>query len=76
MVYLAGNAKPPCDACGREHGWPLAYYRESGFVGGARWFWNGLIADIALCCVASIVFTLLWSMLAQFAKAKLDEESL
>ncbi len=72
VVYLAGNAKPPCDACGREHGWPLVYYRESGLIGDPHWVWTGLIADTALCFLASMVFTLLWSMAAQFAKARVE----
>jgi hypothetical protein len=53
----------------------MVYYREAGFVGGARWVWMGLLADTALCFLASIAFTFLWSMVAQFAKARVDEES-
>jgi hypothetical protein len=54
----------------------MVYYHEAGLVGDPGWVWIGLIADIALCCLASVVFTLLWSMVAQYAKAKVDEESL
>ena len=75
VVYLAGNVKPPCEACGREHGWPMVYYREAGLVGDPKWLWTGLLADIAICCLASMVFTLLWSMVAQFAKVRVDEGS-
>ena len=75
VVYLAGNVKPPCDACGREHGWPMVYYREAAFMGGAEWIWMGLLADTALCFLASIAFTFLWSMAAQFAKVRVEEES-
>ncbi len=72
VVYLAGNVKPPCDACGREHGWPLVYYREAGLIGDAHWVWTGLLADTVLCFLASMVFTLLWSMVAQAAKARVE----
>jgi hypothetical protein len=75
VIYLAGNVKPPCEGCGREHGWPLSYYQEAGLVGGAHWIWTGLLADVALCFLASMVFTLLWNMVAQFAKEKVDEGS-
>ncbi len=75
VIYLAGNVKPPCADCGLEHGWPMVYYREAGFIGDAHWVWNGLLADVALCFLASMGFTLLWSMVAQFAKEKVDEGS-
>lgn len=75
VIYLAGNVTPPCDGCGREHGWPMIYYHEAGLVGGAGWVWTGLLGDIAICCLASMVFTFLWGMVAQFAKEKVDEGS-
>lgn len=75
VVYLAGNSTPPCVGCGREHGWPMVYYREAGLVGGGKWLLTGLIGDIAICCLVSMVFTLLWSMVAQYAKARVDEGS-
>ena len=74
-VYLAGNVTPPCEGCGREHGWPMVYYPEAGLIGDAGWVWTGLLGDIALCLLASIVFAFLWSMLAQVAKARVDEGS-
>jgi hypothetical protein len=75
VIYLAGNVKPPCTDCGREHGWPMVYYHEAGLIGDPGWVWIGLLGDVALCFLASMVFTLLWSMVAQFAKAKVEEES-
>jgi hypothetical protein len=75
VIYLAGNVKPPCDGCGREHGWPMVYYHEAGLVGDAAWVWTGLLADISICVLASMAFTLLWSMVAQYAKARVDEGS-
>ena len=74
MVYLAGNSKPPCEGCGREHGWPLIYYHEAGLVGDAAWVWDGLAGDIALCVLLAMVFTLLWSMVAQFARVRVDQD--
>jgi len=53
----------------------MVYYRESGFIGDAHWVWIGLLADTAICFLVSMVFTLLWSMVAQYAKVKVDEES-
>lgn len=75
MIYLAGNIQPPCPGCGREHGWPMIYYREAGLVGDASWAWTGFIGDLALCMLLSMLFTLVWSMLAQGARASIDEAS-
>jgi len=48
----------------------MIYYHEAGLVGGAGWVWTGLLGDIAICCLASMVFTFLWGMVAQFAKER------
>jgi hypothetical protein len=53
----------------------MIYYHEAGLVGGAGWVWTGLLGDIAICCLASMVFTFFWGMVAQFAKEKVDEGS-
>jgi hypothetical protein len=75
LVYLAGNVKPPCDGCGREHGWPLVYYAEAGIVGDAHWVWMGMLGDTALCILFAMALTLLWNTLAQIAKVKIEDEA-
>ncbi len=44
-----------CDDCFITFGFPFDLWREGGFVGGRTILWSGLIADVSIAILVSIV---------------------
>jgi hypothetical protein len=53
-----------CDDCFFPYGVPFTLYTDGGYAGGKGMVWAGLVADVAIVVVASVVIGGLWQAIA------------
>ncbi len=64
------NRVESCYACEMTKGFPFAYYNKGVLVGTGRLLWFGLIADILIAIVFSLVIGLIFKVVWEKFTAK------